>query len=43
MSKAANVRYGLQAGSGQRYSIRFALGLLEYMGIRTAALRFRLE
>src|SRR5260370_24824964 len=42
-SRAAKVRYGLAAGSGGRNSIRLAFGLLEYMGIRTAALRFRAE
>ena len=28
---AENARYGLQLGSGQRNSIRFALGELEYL------------
>src|SRR5207249_7539803 len=40
-SIAANARYGLHAGSGERYSIRVAPsfpGL--YIGTRTSALRF---
>ena len=32
-----------EEGSGKRASIRFAFGLCEYMGIRTAALQLRLE
>src|SRR5260370_34625586 len=40
---AENARYGLQVGSGKRTSIRFALGDGEYIGIRTAAERLRLE
>ena len=33
----------MQDGSGKRTSMRFAFGLGEYMGMRTAALRLRLE
>src|SRR5260370_11793527 len=40
---AENARYGLQVGSGKRTSIRLALGDGEYIGIRTAADRLRLE
>src|SRR5579864_4140392 len=40
---AEKARYGLQVGSGKRTSIRFALGDGEYIGIRTAAERLRLE
>ena len=41
-SIAANARYGLQAGSGERYSIRVASSLPGlYSGTRTRALRFR--
>src|SRR6478736_751342 len=40
---AENVRYGLQLGSGQRNSNRLALGLDEYIGIRTEAERFRCD
>src|SRR6266478_9672366 len=40
---AANARYGLQLGSGGRNSTRLAFGEAEYMGIRTAAERFRAE
>src|SRR5439155_21387958 len=40
---AANARYGLHDASGHRYSIRFDLGLVEYTGMRTPALRFRCE
>jgi hypothetical protein len=36
-------RYGLQLGSGHRNSSRFDFGDEEYIGMRTAALRFRLE
>src|SRR5437588_582872 len=42
ISMAAKARYALQAGSGNRTSIRFAFGLGEYRGIRTPALRLRL-
>ena len=39
---AANARYGLHAGSGERYSIRVASSLPGlYIGTRTSALRFR--
>src|SRR5438045_8831297 len=41
MSMAANARYGLQLGSGEGNSMRLALGLGEYMGMRMAALRLR--
>src|ERR671915_1963209 len=41
-SIAANARYGLHAGSGERYSIRVAPSLPGlYIGTRTSALRFR--
>ena len=40
---AENAKYPLQDGSGVRNSIRFVLGDAEYMGIRMAALRLRLE
>ena len=40
---AANARYGLAEGSGGRNSTRLAFGLAEYMGMRTAADRFRRE
>src|SRR5574341_1695165 len=40
---AANARYGLHDGSGGRNSSRFALGLAEYTGMRTAAERLRRE
>src|SRR5439155_5146773 len=41
-SIAANARYGLHAGSGDRYSIRVACSLPgEYIGTRTSALRLR--
>src|ERR671914_208735 len=40
---AANARYGLHDGSGGRNSTRLALGLAEYIGMRTAADRFRRE
>ena len=43
MSIAANARYPLQVGSGNRTSMRFALGEGEYIGIRTAAERLRDE
>ena len=35
--------YGLQDASGGRNSSRFAFGFEEYIGIRTAAERFRRE
>src|SRR5437660_6731080 len=40
---AANVRYGLLLGSGQRNSNRLALGFEEYIGMRTAAERLRCD
>src|SRR5438270_11936672 len=43
MSIAENARYGLHDGSGQRNSSRFAFGLFEYSGMRTAAERLRCE
>ena len=43
ISRAVNVRYGLQDGSGQRNSTRLALGDGEYIGMRTAAERLRLR
>ena len=43
MRMAANARYGLQVGSGQRNSTRFVFGLAEYIGIRQLAERFRCE
>ena len=43
MSMTAKARYPFEEGSGKRASMRFALGLGEYIGIRTAALRLRLE
>src|SRR5215203_4579539 len=43
ISNAENARYGLHDGSGQRNSMRFALGLFEYKGMRTAAERLRCE
>src|SRR3990170_3697005 len=43
MSIAAKAMYPLQDGSGVRNSRRFAFGEAEYIGIRTAADRFRLE
>src|SRR5438128_4095536 len=41
ISMAEKARYGLQDGSGERNSIRFAFGLGEYMGMRIAADRLR--
>src|ERR671936_2083510 len=41
ISMAANARYGLQLGSGERNSMRLAFGLGEYIGMRMAALRLR--
>src|SRR3954465_746950 len=41
ISIAENARYGLQLGSGERNSIRFALGDGEYLGMRMAADRLR--
>src|SRR5712664_3713836 len=41
ISMAAKARYGLQLGSGERNSSRFALGDGEYIGMRMAALRLR--
>src|SRR2546421_12416688 len=43
ISIAANARYGLHDGSGERNSRRFALGLGEYIGMRIAAERLRDE
>jgi hypothetical protein len=43
MSMAANAMYGLHDGSGQRNSARLALGLSEYIGMRTAADRLRID
>ena len=43
IAMAANARYGVQDGSGKRTSTRLALGLGEYIGIRQAAERLRLE
>src|ERR1700694_4439437 len=43
IKQAENARYGLAAGSGERNSIRFDLGLVEYIGMRTHAERFRFE
>ena len=43
ISIAANARYPLQVGSGNRTSMRFALGEGEYIGMRTAAERLREE
>ena len=40
-SSAENARYGLADGSGQRNSIRLALGLEPVIGIRTQAERLR--
>ena len=40
---AANARYGLHDGSGERSSSRLALGELEYIGIRIDAERLRAE
>src|SRR5579872_1312359 len=40
---AANAMYGLQLGSGGRNSTRFALGAIEYIGMRHAAERLRRE
>src|SRR5205807_7552965 len=41
ISMAEKARYGLQDGSGERNSMRFAFGLGEYMGMRIAAERLR--
>ena len=43
MSSAAKARYGLALGSGERNSTRLAFGVVEYIGMRTAAERLRLE
>ncbi|CAB4651279.1 unannotated protein [freshwater metagenome] len=43
MSIAANARYGLDEGSGQRNSMRFAFGLDPVIGIRIQAERLRAE
>src|SRR5712664_4825134 len=41
ISMAEKARYGLQDGSGERNSMRLALGEGEYIGIRMAADRLR--
>src|SRR3954466_5053732 len=41
INMAEKARYGLQEGSGERNSIRFAFGLGEYIGMRIAADRLR--
>src|SRR5262245_37915327 len=43
MSMAEKARYGLHDGSGKRTSMRLAFGLGEYIGMRIAAERLRLE
>jgi hypothetical protein len=43
ISMAAKARYGFAVASGHRNSIRFALGELEYIGMRIAAERLRAE
>ena len=43
MSIAANARYGLDDGSGQRNSTRFAFGDEPVIGIRIQAERLRAE
>ena len=43
ISIAANARYGLQLGSGQRNSTRLAFGLGLYIGMRQEAERLRCE
>ena len=43
IAMAEKARYGLQDGSGKRTSTRFAFGLGEYIGMRQAAERLRLE
>src|SRR5438445_13800214 len=43
INMAEKARYGLQDGSGERSSRRFAFGLGEYIGMRTAAERLRDE
>src|ERR1700722_2052743 len=43
INMAVKPRYGLQLGSGGRNSTRLALGEAEYIGMRHAAERFRLE
>src|SRR6476620_8815062 len=43
ISIAEKARYGLHDGSGKRTSMRFAFGLDEYIGMRIAAERLRLE
>ena len=43
MSVAEKAGSPFELQSGNRTSTRFALGLGEYIGIRMAALRFRLE
>src|SRR5262252_2952246 len=43
ISMAAKARYAFAEGSGQRNSTRFALGELEYIGMRAAAERLRCD
>src|SRR3954468_1327022 len=43
ISMAANARYGLHDGSGERSSSRLAFGDGEYIGMRIDALRLRDE
>jgi hypothetical protein len=43
MTIAEKARYGLPEESGQRNSMRLALGLLPVIGIRTQAERLRCE
>ena len=43
MRQAANARYGLAAASGDRNSMRFVFGFVEYIGMRTHAERLRFE
>ncbi|CAB4713541.1 unannotated protein [freshwater metagenome] len=40
---AANAKYGLEDGSGQRNSMRLAFGFEPVIGIRIHAERFRAE
>ena len=43
INMAGNAKYGLQLGSGVLNSNRLAFSLVEYIGIRTQALRFLAE
>ena len=43
ISIAENARYGLQLASGGRNSTRFSAGASEYVGMRIAAERLRIE